>query len=130
MVDTSIGKTIRWSDFIDSRDNRSLILDTTIASCMGATPGLEDVVAVIGELNTTFDGIIVNPGQAEHHAELLGGKDRDALLVRVDWTNAYRNEHFCLPASNFKRLMIYDAEDALQLGESAVVASFFMGFDE
>lgn len=126
----NIGKDIRLSDFIDSRDGRSLLLDTTVASCLGAIQGMEDLAETIRALNTLFDGIILNPGQAEHLAELLGGKDRAAPLVRVDWTNAYRDENFPLPVSRVKRTMISDGEDALQLGASAVVSSFLMGFDE
>ena len=129
-MQTNIGKSIRISDFIDSKNGRGLLLDTTVTSSMGATAGLENFIDAIGRINETVDGIIVNPGQAEHHADLLGGKNRAAPLIRVDWTNAFREEEFCIPMSNFNRLMISDAEDALNLGASAVVASFFMGFDD
>lgn len=129
-MNINIGKDIRLSDFIDSKDGRSLLLDTTITSSLGATPGMEDLAKTIRTLNTLFDGIILNPGQAEHLAELLGGKDRAAPLVRVDWTNAYRDENFPLPVSRVKRTMISDGGDALRLGASAVVSSFLMGFDE
>ena len=129
-MDTNIGKTMRVSDFIDSGDNRGLLLDTTIASCIGAPPGLENLAQVLTDLNYYFDGIIVNPGQAEHHADLLGGRERAAPLVRVDWTNAYRNSDFCLPATGFKHLMISDAGETRELGASAMVASFFMGVDD
>jgi len=129
-VQTNIGKSIRISDFIDSRDGRGLLLDTTVTSSVGATVGLENFNLTIEKINENVDGIIVNPGQAEQHAALLGGKDRASALVRVDWTNAFRNKEFCIPMSNFKRLMISDAGDALNLGASAVVASFFLGFDD
>lgn len=129
-MEISIGKSIRLSDFIDSSDSHSLLLNITIASCLGATPGLEDISEVLKELNNYFDGIIINPGQAEHHANLLGGKDRAVPLVRVDWTNAYRDKNFCLPPSNLKWLMISDTMDALELGASAVVASLLLGFED
>lgn len=130
IVNINIGKAIRLSDFIDSVDGRSLIVDTTITSSLGATPGLEDLTEVIKNTSYNFDGIIINPGQAEHQAEHYGGKERAAPIIRVDWTNAYRDENFCLPASNVKRLMISNSEDAFQLGASSVIASFLLGFED
>ena len=129
-MSTDIGKTLRIADFIDAGDGRGLLLDTSIASCLGATPGLENLGKVLDALNYSVDGIIVNPGTAERHADLLGGKKRAAPLIRVDWTNAFRDDHFCLSRSTFRRLHISDAEDARKLGASGVVAGFFMGFGD
>ena len=129
-MNTHIGKEIRIGDFIESTDGRSLLLDTSIAASLGATRGLENLSAVLQVVNEYFDGIIVNPGQAEKQAEYLGGKFRAAQLIRVDWTNAYRSQEFCLPVSVIKRMMISNGQDALDLGASAVVATLLMGYDE
>ena len=129
-MNIDIGKTIRMSDIIDARDGRSLIVDTTMASVIGATEGLEHVSEAIGSVNEFCDAIIVNPGTAEHHAPLLGGKNRATPVIRVDWTNAFRGEDFCLPATDVKRLMVSDGSDALELGASAVIASLLFGFDD
>ena len=129
-MNIDIGKTIRISDFIDAKDSRSLIVDTTITSSLGATKGLENVAKFIELVQRHCDGIFVNPGQAEHHAELLGGKRMAAPIIRLDWTNAYRDKDFCLPANVVKRLMISNPDDALALGASAVIATFFLGFDD
>ncbi len=125
-----IGKTIRLSDFIDAADGRALLVDTSLPSSVGALPGLESSAAALQEVTDLVDGVIVNPGQAEHHAHLLGGRRRASALVRVDWTNAFRGQEFCLPVADFRHLFISDAEDALALGASAVVASLFLGFDD
>jgi DhnA family fructose-bisphosphate aldolase class Ia len=66
----------------------------------------------------------------EHHAQLLGGKLRAAPLVRVDWTNAYRDKDFCLPASSVSRVLLSGGEDALHLGATAAVATLLLGFGE
>ncbi len=87
-MNINVGKNIRMSDFIDSRDRRSLMLDLTITSSVGAQPGSENISEVPDLGNSIFDAIILNPGQLEHHADRLGGKMRAAPLVRVDWTNA------------------------------------------
>jgi len=129
-MEINIGKSLRLSDVIDSRDKHALWVDTTVTSSLGATPNLEDLRKTINDVNELCDGIIVNPGQAEHLADLLGGKNRASPLVRVDWTNAYRDQEFCLPATNVKRVEISNGEDVLHLGGSSAVATLFLGFDE
>jgi DhnA family fructose-bisphosphate aldolase class Ia len=129
-VNINVGKNIRMSDFIDSRDHRCLMLDLTVTSSVGACLGTEHISETLARYNTAFDGIILNPGQLEHHANLIGGKIRASPLVRIDWTNAYRDKEFCLPASTVTRVTLSDGEDALGLGASAVVATFFLGFGE
>ncbi|MDZ7340844.1 MAG: hypothetical protein ONB27_05760 [candidate division KSB1 bacterium] len=126
-MQTHIGKAIRLSDILDGR---SLLLDTTIASCTGALPGLENLAQVLQQLTRLFNGIVVNPGQLEHLASELSGKNRAAALVRVDWTNAYRDQDFCLPLQEIRRVEISSAEDVLQLGGSAAVATLLMGFGD
>lgn len=126
-MQSHIGKAIRINDILASK---SLLLDTTIASCVGATPQLEDLRSLLQACHKIFDGIIVNPGQMEHLAQELSGKNRAAPLVRVDWTNAYRDKDFCLPVSNVKRVEISRADDVMNLGGSAAVATLFMGLGD
>jgi DhnA family fructose-bisphosphate aldolase class Ia len=126
-MQSHIGKSIRINDILDSK---SLLLDTTIASCVGATPQMEDLESILQACNEIFDGIIVNPGQMEHLAQELSGKNRASPLVRVDWTNACRNQDFCLPVSKVKRVEISQADDVMNLGGSAAVATLFMGFGD
>jgi DhnA family fructose-bisphosphate aldolase class Ia len=126
-MQTHTGKSIRLNDILNSK---SFLLDTTIASCVGATPCLEDLHSVFQHCNGIFDGIIVNPGQMEHLANKLSGKNRAAPMVRVDWTNAYRDKDFCLPVSTVKRVEISQADDVMALGGSAAVATLLMGFDD
>ncbi len=125
-----IGKTIRLNDIIDSNDNKALLIDTTVASTLGSTEGMENLAQVLQKINCNCDGIIINVGQAEHNAGLLAGKKRAAPIVRMDWTNAFRDEEFCLPVGNVKRCMISNGEDALTIGASAVIATMFLGFDD
>ncbi len=122
-----IGKAIRINDILDSR---SFLLDTTLASCLGATPQLEDLKSVVQTSNGIFDGIIVNPGQMEHLSHELAGKNRAAPMVRVDWTNAYRDQNFCLPVQEVKRVEISSAEDVMLLGGFGAVATLLMGFGD
>lgn len=126
----SMGKIVRLSDIINSHDERTLLIDTTLSSCVGALPGLESFDSRVFNMVRNFDGIILNPGQAGHHANQFNGRNHAALLIRLDWTNAFRGSDFCLPVVDVRRIMIADCEDALFLGASAVVAYFMMGFDD
>ena len=126
-MQTHIGKAIRLSDILD---NNSLILDTTISSSIGATPRLEDLRSVLQTCSSIFSGIVVNPGQMEHLSFELAGKNRAAPLIRVDWTNAYRDADFCLPVSEVQRIEISQADDLLNLGAAAAVATMLMGFGD
>jgi hypothetical protein len=122
-----VGKAIRINDILEAR---SFMLDTTKASSIGAPPGLHDLEGVLRAGIECLDGVIVNPGPMEHLASLLAGKNRASPLVLVDWTNAYRDADFCLPASDIKRIEISGAKDVMNLGGSAAVATFLMGFDD
>jgi len=126
-MQTHIGKAIRMSDI---QNSKSFLFDTTIASSIGAPPNMENLKSVLQKCNGILDGIIVNPGQMEHLSSELSGKNRAAPLVRVDWTNAYRDKHFCLPVSNVKRVEISQAEDVMDIGGAAAVITYLMGYGD
>jgi len=129
-VKINTGKTIRLSDLVNPIDGRNLIIDTSITVSIGAMEGLEHFKETVAGINTICDAIIINPGQLEHHAELLGGSHRAAPLVRMDWTNYYRKADFCLPAKRIYRVMISSVADALYIGASAGLVRYLMGFDD
>lgn len=129
-MNVNVGKEIRLHDIIDSRDSRSLLVDLTVASSIGAQKKLEDMGKVLSEINDITDGLILNPGQVQHNAGKLGGKNRATPIIRLDWSNIYRDEKFCLPAVGFERIAISDPEDALSLGASAVIVSFILGLSD
>jgi len=126
----NVGKTIRIGDIINPDNQRGLWIDTSITASVGSVTGLENFRDTISIINTHCDGIIVNPGQLEHQAELLGGSRRAAPIVRLDWTNYFRDERFCLPAKQIHRVLISSIEDALTLGASAAVVRYLMGLDD
>jgi len=129
-LNINVGKTIRLGGLFDPTDHRSLIIDTSKTASVGAVPGLENFEKTVSKINTICDGIIVNPGQLEHHADLLGGARWATPIVRLDWTNYFRDESFCLPAADIHRVMISGVEDALRMGASAAVMRYLMGFDD
>lgn len=126
----STGKNLRLSEFINIKDERTLLVDTSIAGCNGYIGELIDASKIIPELAKNCDGIILNPGQLEQLADILPGKRGAAPIVRLDWTNFYREDDFSLPVNKVTRVMICRPEDGLRLGGAAVVMRLLLGFDE
>lgn len=111
-------------------DERSFIVDTSFAGSLGPTPGLLLADEAIPLAFEAADGVVLNPGQLERISKLLPGKTGAAPLVRVDWTNAFRDKTFILPAEKVCRAQIAGAEAALELGAAAAVVTLLMGFDD
>ena len=66
------------------------------------------------------------------HARYLAQRTRQdaALLVRADWTNSLRGEDFVLPPETIHDITLLDAAMALDLGASAAVIHFLLGYAE
>ena len=121
-------KAYRLREFINPQDNRSLILDASAGLSLGPLPGLEQFSTVIQPSLSLVDGLVASPGQAGR----LPGRTRNdaALLVRGDWTNALRDSDFVLPPETTSHIPLLDPASALDLGASAIVIYFLLGFEE
>ncbi len=121
-------KTYRIREFIDPRDNHSLVVDTSRGLIFGVLPGLEKFVEALAPVLPVADGVVASPGQSRR---LQGRTHRDAaLLVRASWTNALRDEDFVLPPEATEYLPMINPDDGLDLGASAMVIDFLLGFSE
>lgn len=121
-------KTYRLKEFIGSKDNRSLIVDASAGLSLGPLPGLEQFAPAVQPVLPLVDGLITSPGQA---GKLSGRTRQDAaLLVRADWTNALRGPDFVLPPETVSHIPLLNPTDALDLGASALVIYFLLGFEE
>lgn len=121
-------KAYRLREFINPQDNRSLVLDTSAGLSLGPLPGLEQFSPAVQPVLSLVDGLVASPGQAVR----LSGRTRNdaALLVRGDWTNALRESDFVLPPETTSHIPLLDPADALDLGASALVIYFLLGFEE
>lgn len=121
-------KAYRLREFINPQDNRSLVLDTSAGLSLGPLPGLEQFSPAVQPVLSLVDGLVASPGQAVR----LSGRTRNdaALLVRGDWTNALRESDFVLPTETTSHIPLLDPADALDLGASALVIYFLLGFEE
>lgn len=120
--------TYRLREFVKPADQRSVIVDTSAGLALGATPGLDHFRGAVLPVLPYFDGMVTSPGQARH----LAGRTRQdaALLVRADWTNMLRGDDFVLPPESVHYETLLDVPGALDLGASAVVRYFLLGYTE
>lgn len=124
-------KSYRLGEFVvhfPSIGARSLVVDASAGLMLGALPGLENFAEAIAPILRLADGVVLSPGQARKLARRT--KAEATLLVRADWTNALRGDDFVLPPETIKYLTLIDPSDALDLGASALVTYFLLGFEE
>jgi DhnA family fructose-bisphosphate aldolase class Ia len=121
-------KTYRLREFINPSDGRSLVVDASAGLSLGPLPGMEEFIPAVQPVLPLVDGLVASPGSASK----LTGRTRSegALLVRSDWTNALRGPDFVLPADTISHIPLLDPSDALDLGASALVIYFLLGFEE
>lgn len=122
------GKLVRLREFIRAGDGRSLLVDTSAGLSLGALPGLEDFGTATRSILNIVDGLVCSPGQLRRIPDRTRGEA--SLLVRMDWTNTLRGPEFVLPPATVQRLLLLSAQDALDLGATAMVGSFLLGYEE
>jgi DhnA family fructose-bisphosphate aldolase class Ia len=121
-------KTYRLREFINPQDGHSLIVDASAGLSLGPLPGLKQIAAAVKPVLSLVDGLVASPGQIDK----LTGRTRTeaALLVRADWTNALRGPDFVLPPDTISHIPLLTPTDALDLGASAQVIYFLLGYEE
>jgi DhnA family fructose-bisphosphate aldolase class Ia len=115
-------------EFVNPADRRSLIVDTSAGLVLGTRPGLEHFAEAVTPILPHVDGVVTSPGQARR---LMHRTRQDAaLLVRADWTNALRDDDFVLSPETVHYTALIDSAGALDLGASAAVIHFLLGYAE
>ncbi len=118
----------RLKEFLQGTDHRVVLLDASAGLSLGVLPGLEHFNSALQPLLSGLDGLVCSPGQMRRMTNRT--KSDAALLVRMDWTNTLRGETFPLPPKSVEHISILTAVDALELGATAMVMSFMLGYDE
>jgi len=125
---SSPGKTIRLSKIIDPDDGRAVVVAADHGFMLGPIRGVVDLEKTLERVvKGRPDAILVSPGQAMRLNHFFRRKDSPALLVRADWTNAFRDKTYTLPARRIKRVAVANAKEAIALGASGIVTYFFIG---
>lgn len=126
---TGPGKEIRLSRIIDPSDGRAVVIAADHGYMLGPIKGVIDLGKTIASVaGGGADGILVSPGQAARIGHLFKGKDRPAMLVRADWTNAFRSKTYTLPSRHVQHRYMTSPRQALALGADAIVIYFFVGY--
>ncbi len=128
---TSPGKELRLSRIIDPRDGRAVVIAADHGYMLGPIKGVIDLEKTIGSVATGgADGILVSPGQAMKIGHMFKGKRSPAMLIRADWTNAFRSKTYTLPSRHVQHRYMTSPQQALALGADAIVIYFFVGYPD
>jgi hypothetical protein len=107
---------------------RSLIVDASACLSLGALKGLENFSISVRPILNLVEGLVCSPGQV---CKLDALQKTDAsLLVRMDWNNTLRGRDFVLPCNHPYQIPILTAQDARDIGASAMVTTFLLGYEE
>jgi len=115
-------------EFLPGPNRHAVLLDASAGLALGVLPGLENFSASVQPVLSWLDGLVCSPGQLRR----LDNRTHSnaSLLVRMDWTNTLRGEASPLPPETAFHVFILEAKDALELGASAMVMSFLLGYEE
>ncbi|MEM2850091.1 MAG: 4Fe-4S binding protein [Candidatus Bathyarchaeia archaeon] len=126
----NLGKLIRLSRIIDPSDGKGLVVAADHGLMLGPIKGVVDLEATLRKVIAGRpDAILVSPGQARRLSHLFTGGEAPAMLVRIDWTNAFRDKTYTLPARSIQFNRVTTVKEAVKIGASGVVTYLFLGFD-
>ena len=124
----SQGKEIRLSKIINPEDGKAVVVAADHGFMLGAIKGVVNLEETLRKvIEGGPDAILLSPGQAIRLNYLFHGKNAPALLIRADWTNAFRDKTYTLPARKIKRVAVAKAKDAIALGATGIVTYYFLG---
>jgi len=124
-MSASVGKAIRLARILSGKGGRSACLAFDHGMMIGPVDGNRDLRAVVATAaEARMDGIILTPGGLEMTADLLAGRDKPSVILRVDQTTMWRiGGRFGYPAGHTRQ--ISTVEEALRMGADAVLTYFF-----
>lgn len=126
---TSPGKELRLSRIIDPTDGRAVVIASDHGYMLGPIKGVIDIERTITSVASGgADGILVSPGQAAKIGHLFKGRRSPAMLIRADWTNAFRSKTYTLPSRHVQHRYMTSPRQAMALGGDAIVIYFFVGY--
>ncbi len=121
----STGKALRLARLLRGPQGRAACLAFDHGAQLGPIPGSEDAASVISAaVEAQLDGIILSPGLAVRHADLLCGIERPSIILRLDQTSMWRvGTTHGYPNGHSRG--ITNVEEAVRIGADAVLCYFF-----
>lgn len=127
----SLGQEIRLNRIFDPRDQRAVVVAADHGMMIGPIPGVQELAKTLERVaEGKPDAVLLSPGQAEALSYFFRGRHSPSLLVRVDWTNTFRDRTYTLPVRETSFGSISTPRYALKLGAHAVVTYLFIGYED
>jgi len=124
----SPGKILRLSKVLDPDDGRGVVVAADHGFMLGSIEGVFNLEKTLRRvIEGRPEAVLLSPGQAARLGHLFHGRKSPAILVRADWTNAFRTKTYTLPTRTIGRAIAASARDALTLGASGIVTYYFIG---
>ncbi len=122
----SIGKAIRLGRLMTGRQGRSACLAFDHGLHQGPIAGTVDLRAGIKHaVDAGFDGIILTPGAVSRNVDLLAGRDRPSVVMRIDQSTMWRiGAPTGYPEGDVRA--ITTVEEAAAMGADAVLSYLFI----
>src|SRR5690606_16232681 len=124
------GKTIRLGRILHPHNRRAAVVAFDHGLHIGVIPGVERPGEMLEQLaRAGAAAFLVSPGIARRFASVFTGRGVPGMVLRVDWTNRWR-EPDLLGSSEGRGRMIATVEDAARLGADAVLTYMFIGYGD
>jgi len=124
-------KKSKLDKLIDPGDGKAVVVAADHGMMLGPIPGAANLEQTLRRVvEGRPDGILMSPGQAERLSYFFHGKSSPALLVRGDWTNAFRDRTYTLPARSTQFCRITSVKRAVRLGADAMTIYLFVGYQD
>jgi class I fructose-bisphosphate aldolase len=124
------GKVIRLGRILNPRDNRAAVVAFDHGVHLGVIPGNTSPGDMLEQLSEAgADAFLVGPGVARAYAGVFAGRGAPGLILRIDWTDRWRERNMLGYREGRDRL-IASVEDAARLGADAVLVYMFIGYED
>lgn len=122
----SVGKSIRLARILSGKQGRSACLAFDHGLHVGPIAGVADLRAGIqNAVEAGFDGIILTPGAVARNVDLLSGRNKPSVVMRIDQTTMWRLGSFTGYKEGDVRA-ITTVEEAAAMGADAVLSYIFI----
>ena len=124
------GKCLHLVRIIPEQPSHAVCIDLSFVPSTGNLGRAQDFAAVVASVSSIVDAVILNVGQIERMASLFYGRGKARILVRLDWTSAFREKGFPLPTHDIGYGSLTDTSTAASLGADGVVVSYLLGYGD
>lgn len=121
----TVGKAIRLGRLLPGSGQRAACFAFDHGLQAGPIPGARDLRAGVAlAVEAGFDAIILGPSAIERCCDLLTGRDRPAIIMRVDQTSMWRNGSATGYPEGHTR-QVAGVDEAARMGADAVLSFLF-----